>query len=201
MVLGIHQIEPQLDYSVTAMARLILLAALAGVIIGIAEETIFRGAIQGVLMKHLHHVLAIGLTALVYAGLHFIKFPELPADMAPAWHNGLYLLGDSFKAGYFQYNFDKFITLLLLGILLGMLRAIQGNIALCIGVHAGLVMMMKISRKVTDYAPDTSLDFLVNYTDHQLGHLSSIVLLLVIFIIYMRQSTVHSAADVKHNHG
>ncbi|MDX1519541.1 MAG: CPBP family intramembrane glutamic endopeptidase [Gammaproteobacteria bacterium] len=180
LVLGLHVPEPGLTPGVSWIIELVFIAAVTGLVVGLTEETIFRGAIQGVLMKHLKVIPAVLLSSFAYAALHFIKFPELPANIDPDWHSGLSLLADSFKYGYFTYNFDKFITLLLLGVLLGTLRAINGNIALCIGVHAGLVMMMKISRKLTDYVPGSELDFLVNYTDHQLGWLSTFILAIVV---------------------
>jgi len=176
-LLGLHGVAAELRFTLYSFIETIFLACMAGLLVGLVEETIFRGAIQGVLMKHLNVVLAVLLSSLTYAALHFIKYPELPADVVPGWNSGLILLADSFKQGYFIYNFDKFITLFLLGALLGTIRVIKGNIALCIGVHAGLVMMMKLSRDWTDYLPGSDLEFLVNVTDHQLGLLSSIVLL------------------------
>lgn len=195
-LLGLHGVAPQLQLTLFNFIETIFFACLAGLLVGVVEETIFRGAIQGVLMKHLNAVLAVLLSSLTYAAMHFIKYPELPADVVPAWNSGLILLADSFKHGYFISNFDKFITLFLLGALLGIIRVIKGNIALCIGVHAGLVMMMKLSRKWTDYLPGSDLDFLVNVTDHQLGLLSSIVLLIAtVMIVVIRKKPRRPGQD------
>ncbi len=195
IALGLHDPEPDLRFSLPAVAVQVALAALTGLVIGLVEETIFRGAIQGVLMKHLNAVLAVLLSAFTYAALHFIKYPALPADFTPAWHSGLDLLADGFNRGYLLYNFDKFITLFLLGVLLGMVRVFNGNILMSIGLHTGLDMMMKLSRHWTDYIPGSDLEFMVNRTDHQLGLLSSIVLVSIITAVMILRARFRPAPD------
>ncbi len=185
LALNLHDLDPDFSITMISVTKLVISSAIVGLIIGLLEETIFRGAIQGVLMKHLNVIIAVFLTSLTYAALHFIKVPALPADVIPDWQTGLALTLDGFNKGYFITNIDKFITLFLLGVLLGTLRVIHGNIIICIGLHAGLVMMMKISRKLTDYVPGSELEYLVNYTDHQLGWLSSVVLILSL-VIYLK---------------
>lgn len=180
MLLGLHAFESNLSELLSELVKIIILAGITGLVVGLIEELIFRGAIQTVLMKHLPVIAAVLISSVTYAALHFLKFPELSADTSPGLINGFTVMLAGFNQSYFLANLDKFVTLFLLGLLLGALRVLKGNIILCIGLHAGLVMMMKISRELTDHVPNHDLEFLVNHTDHQLGHLSSLVLFCIL---------------------
>ena len=81
---------------------------------------------------------------------------------------------------------DHFLTLLVLGVLLSMVRIRNGNIAMCIGIHAGIVMTMKVTGRFSDYTPGSQFDFLVNRYDHLLGYLS-LAWLLVLATVYWRK--------------
>ena len=183
LALGLHIPEPGLIWSGNFIVRTLLLALLSGLVIGFIEETIFRGAIVTVLAKHNRMATAILISSLVYAAVHFVKYPALPEGAEIHWFSGLVLLADAFKLHFFTHGYDTFLTLFLLGVILAQLRFYTGNIALSIGVHAGLVMMMKISRDLTDYSPGSAFKFLVNDIDRQLGWLSSIILIMVIAVI------------------
>jgi hypothetical protein len=47
------------------------------------------------------------------------------------------------------------------------------------GVHAGIVMMIKLSGDFTDYATNNAYPFLVNKYDHLLGYLAFVWLVLL----------------------
>jgi hypothetical protein len=57
---------------------------------------------------------------------------------------------------------------------------------MCIGVHAGMVMALKITGRFSQYVPDSQFDFLVNWVDHTLGYLS-FFWLMILTIIYWRK--------------
>mgnify|MGYP003693691249 CR=1 FL=1 len=44
---------------------------------------------------------------------------------------------------------DSFLCLTAVGVLLGIVRALTGNIAACIGLHAGWVMVICVLRQIT----------------------------------------------------
>jgi len=46
--------------------------------------------------------------------------------------------------------YDSFVALLVAGLLLAMVRERSGNILWCIGIHAGWVMVIKITKYLTD---------------------------------------------------
>lgn len=179
LALGLHGWEPELTLTGTFLTRIVVMAIITGLVVAVLEETIFRGAIFTVLLKRGNPAIAVIASSLAYALVHFLKYPALAQGSTTEWYTGLILLSDAFNARYFLGEADTVFTLFLLGVILAQLRYYTGNIALSIGLHAGLVMMMKLTRELTDYVPGSNLDFLVNNSDHQLGLLSSLVLVAI----------------------
>ncbi len=185
ILLGIHQIKPNLDYFWSNLFLIFFKAILAGLLVGFIEESIFRGALFSGLYKKTSALIAVSLTSLVYAAVHFLKYRALPEGTEITWLTGLEMLPDAFFKFSYPNIIDHFLTLLTLGILLAMIRIRNGNIAMCIGVHAGIVMTMKVTGRFSDYTPGSQFDFLVNWVDHTLGYLS-FAWLLVLTIVYWR---------------
>ena len=183
---GVHQIRPNLDYFWSNLLLIFFKALLAGLAVGFIEESIFRGALFSSLYKKTNAFIAISLTSFVYAAIHFLKYRELPEGSEITWLTGMEMLPDAFFKLSYPNIIDHFLTLLVLGVLLAMVRLHKGNIAMCIGIHAGIVMALKISGRFSQYVPDSQFDFLVNWVDHTLGYLS-FFLLLVLAIIYWRR--------------
>jgi membrane protein DedA with SNARE-associated domain len=52
------------------------------------------------------------------------------------------------------------------------------------GLHAGMVMVIKLIRDFTDYVPGNNFEFLVNRYDHLLGYLALGWLILIIVAYY-----------------
>lgn len=182
----IHQIKPDLDYFWSNLGLIFIKAILTGLVVAFIEETIFRGALFSSLYRKTGALLAVSLTSLLYAAVHFLKYRELPAGTEINWYTGLEMLPDALFRFSDPVIIDHFLTLLALGVLLSLLRLRNGNIALCIGVHAGIVMAIKISGRFTDYTPGSPMDFLVNPYDHLLGYLSFAWLLLLVIVYWRR---------------
>ena len=183
---GVHQIRPNLDYFWSNLPLIFFKAILTGLVVGLIEESIFRGALFSSLYKKTNTLLAISLTSFVYAAVHFLKYRELPEGSEITWTTGMEILPDAFFKLSYPYIADHFLTLFTLGVLLSMVRMRNGNIALCIGVHAGIVMALKVTGRFTEYASGNQFDFLVNRYDHTLGYLS-FAWLLVLAIVYWRK--------------
>ena len=183
---GVHQIKPNLDYFWSNIFSIFFKAILTGLVVGLIEESIFRGALFSSLYKKTNAFVAIFLTSFVYAAVHFLKYRELPEGSEITWLTGVEMLPDAFFKLSYPNITDHFLTLFTLGVLLSMIRLRNGNIALCIGIHAGIVLTLKITGRFTEYVSGSSFDFLVNWVDHTLGYLS-FVWLLVLAIIYWRK--------------
>ncbi len=183
---GVHQIKPNLDYFWSNIFSIFFKAILTGLVVGLIEESIFRGALFSSLYKKTNAFIAISLTSFVYAAVHFLKYRELPEGTEITWLTGVEMLPDAFFKLFYPDIIDHFLTLFTLGVLLSMIRLRNGNIALCIGIHAGIVLTLKITGRFSEYVSGSSFDFLVNWVDHTLGYLS-FVWLLVLAIIYWRK--------------
>ena len=183
---GVHQIKPNLDYFWSNIFSIFFKAILTGLVVGLIEESIFRGALFSSLYKKTNAFVAIFLTSFVYAAVHFLKYRELPEGTEITWLTGVEMLPDAFFKLFYPDIIDHFLTLFTLGVLLSMIRLRNGNIALCIGIHAGIVLTLKITGRFSEYVSGSSFDFLVNWVDHTLGYLS-FVWLLVLAIIYWRK--------------
>ncbi|MCH8263072.1 MAG: CPBP family intramembrane metalloprotease [Proteobacteria bacterium] len=186
LLFGVYQIKPNLDYFWSNLFLIIIKAILAGLVIGFIEESIFRGALFSSLYKKTGAVVTVTLTSLVYAAVHFLKYRALPEGTEITWVTGMEILPEAFFRFSDPNIIDHFLTLLVLGVLLSMVRIRNGNIAMCIGIHAGIVMTMKVTGKFSDYMPGSQFDFLVNRYDHMLGYLS-FAWLLVLATVYWRK--------------
>ena len=182
---GVHQIRPNLDYFWSNLPLIFFKAVLTGLVVGLIEESMFRGALFSSLYKKTNAFIAISLTSFVYAAVHFLKYRELPEGSEITWLTGIQMLPDAFfKLSH--HIADHFLTLFTLGVLLSMIRLRNGNIALCIGVHAGIVMALKISSRFSQHVPNSQFGYLVNSFDRTQGYLS-FALLLISAIIYWRR--------------
>jgi membrane protease YdiL (CAAX protease family) len=94
--------------------------------------------------------LAIALTSLLYAATHFIGRYRVAAADVNAW-SGVDLLEGALMAFAHPVDIlDAFLCLTAVGVLLGMVRQITGNIAACIGLHAGWVAVIYVVRETSE---------------------------------------------------
>ena len=184
ILLGIQQIAN--DLNMQFLLLYCIKAFAVGLAVGLIEETIFRGAIFSGLQKGAGIFSAIMLSGLLYAAVHFLHHDELAINLQT---QGLYslVIYSQLLAGFISFDMiDYFLTLLALGILLSLIRLRHDNIAACIGVHAGIVMVIKMGKKITDYVADNRYDYLVSEPGHTLGYLAfSWLLLLIMGYCYM----------------
>ena len=185
LALGIHDLNAERLSSFERLSLLLLLGGLlTGLLVGIVEELIFRGALLGGLGRQTNTALALVTVSLVYAAVHYLKFRDLPADAAIHWYTGLTML----PAALFQFadpaRYDAMLTLFFLGLLLGLVRLLTGNLILCIGIHAGLVAGEKFVQHTTDFMPYSPHAHLVNRYDPFSGDLASVWLLLFCVSLY-----------------
>ena len=118
MLLGIHQIKPNLDYFWSNLFLIIIKAILVGLVIGLIEESIFRGALFSSLYKKTGALVTVTLTSLVYAAVHFLKYRALPEGTEITWVTGMEMLPKALFRVSDPNIIDHFLTLLVLGVLL-----------------------------------------------------------------------------------
>jgi membrane protease YdiL (CAAX protease family) len=156
------------------LARKVLQGLLAGLLIGLLEETFFRGALYGTIRRRGGGVpSAVFWTALLYALLHFMKPHALPDgmvfDWAGAWHMFLHVF-----TGVFQWmHLDSMAALFLVGVFLALVRERTGHIGWCVGLHAGWVFVIQVTRHLTDGDPASPHAWLTGDYDGIIGWLAA----------------------------
>lgn len=180
--LGVYDLHPGREYRIGRLTVLLLGALLTGLAVGLFEETLFRGALLRGLQARSNSILAVLATSLVYAAVHFIGYTEPPPGATIGWLTAPAEFIPAYSGVLTGGNYDAFLALALLGVLLGMLRVKSGNILQCIALHAGIVAGIKVFRFVAQYQPDNAYNYLVNPHDYRLGFAAVGVLVLALLV-------------------
>jgi len=150
-----------------------LAALIGGLLIGLLEETFFRGALFGAVRRRDGLRSAVFWSALLYALLHFMKPHALPQGMAFDW-TGVWIMFTRVFSEVAQWrHLDSFVALFLVGLFLALVRERTGHIGWCIGLHAGWVFVIQLSRRVSDGDEAASLAFLAGDYDGVIGWLAA----------------------------
>lgn len=119
---------------------------IGALLVGVIEETLFRGALFGVLRRLMGFWGGAILSSLVYSAVHFARPEPQVGVVYGHWYSGLKLLPYMFNTirwgGY--HFFPIALTLFVLGLGLCAYYRRYGNLYFVIGFHAGLVWVMRI---------------------------------------------------------
>jgi membrane protease YdiL (CAAX protease family) len=185
-LLGIHELDYGRSVSIDALLLLFIKALVAGLLIALIEESIFRGALFTGLYKQTGAVVTVFFSSLVYSTVHFIRYRDLPADTDISWLTGISMMPETLRRFHEWSIVDYFLTLFIFGVLLGLLRLKHRGIAACIGVHAGIVMLIKIGDYFTNRTTNSPFDYLVSQYNSTFGWLSFVVILLFTIYYYLK---------------
>ncbi|MEE8264521.1 MAG: hypothetical protein V3R40_04610 [Gammaproteobacteria bacterium] len=127
----------------------------------------------------------------LYAAVHFIRPRiEIPFDDV-GWFSGFTVLSDFFSS-YWNLGFlDSFLALLAAGIFLALVRLKTGHIGYCIGIHAGWVLSLKMTKRLTGLDYQSDWGFLVGNYDGIIGYLALtwlVIACLLYYIPYIRRA-------------
>jgi uncharacterized protein len=154
-----------------SLARLVGLRALSALAVAFIEETFLRGAMHTGIERESGTAAAVLLTAFVYAATHFLASHHI-APAAVTAGSGLELLaGTLHLLAHPAGILDAFLALFAVGLVLGAVRAATGNIAACIGLHAGWVWVMLVTHELTAPRVTAPLGFLLSRFDGFVGWL------------------------------
>lgn len=171
--LGIRVMNAEHGGGLDGLATDLLTAAIAGLVIALIEETWFRGALFSVLRARANVAYAAGGTALVYAGLHFVR-PDLPVAASQAgWIATFEVIGASFGRFASPTIIGPFLALMAAGLFLALLRAHTDSIARAIGVHTGWVFVIKLAQRTSTSAAGSSWSVLATGYDGIIGYLAA----------------------------
>ncbi len=132
----------------------ILSAGATAAVVGILEEILFRGAIFGGLQRALYWPVALGLSSVIYAFVHFLRATDISGPIS--WDSGFILLPHLFDL---QAFIPAFLALTLAGILLGLAYRRTGNLYFSIGLHGGWIFVLKIFGALTVQSPGIAVSF------------------------------------------
>lgn len=169
--LGLIELKPGLALDAGSWVKLASQAALTALFVSLGEETFTRGAMYSGIARESGPKWAIALTALIYASLHFIGRVHIPDELVGP-SSGLDLIGTSLQSfAHPLAILDAFLCLAAVGVLLGLVRKLAGNIAPCIGLHAGWVFVITFLRQTTVPDRANGLSWLLSDFDGVVGWL------------------------------
>ncbi len=146
---------------------------LGGLAVGFIEETFFRGAMQSAIKRHAGTLAAIVLPSLLFAALHFLKPQPLPADAPVAVAAVLTSYAGGFGYLFQSSHLDSLAALFMVGVFLALVRNRTESLAWCIGLHAGWVMVIKLTHAYSYRNPEAELFWLAGHYDGMIGWLAA----------------------------
>jgi membrane protease YdiL (CAAX protease family) len=192
--LGLLEWTPAAAAGAASLLKLVLVRAVSGLAVAFIEETFLRGAMYTAIERESGTRAAVLLTALLYAATHFFgKVRIAPEDVTP--YSGLALLAGTLQAFAHPAGIlDAFLALFAVGVVLALVRSATGNIAACLGLHAGWVWVMLVAHELTRPRADASLAFLLSRFDGFVGWLVlawTLALTVPVWRFYRRRATAH----------
>lgn len=187
--LHISVIDHSQPWTAAWLAEKAAVSLLLALLISLIEEPLFRGILLLGLSRKLPVAVAVVVSAIYYAALHFIKtkneIPVAERDLS----SGFRLMADAFANLLNPEILPAFWALLMVGVFLGVLRTqVKAGLGLCIGCHSCWVWQIKMSKTVfnTDYGADYA--YWVSRYDGVIGPLVTVWLMLAIlgYSVYRR---------------
>jgi membrane protease YdiL (CAAX protease family) len=169
-LLDIREWSDRAPHSPQAWLQLVLKGLASGLAVALIEETFFRGAMQGALQRLGALRLALFAVPVYYAAVHFLgRATSVPYEEVDALSGFVAMRG--FFTDYAEplRIIDAFVALYCVGLLLALVRRRWGDLAGCIGLHAGFVAVIALFRKVSAPGPEHDLGHLVGRFDGLLG--------------------------------
>lgn len=156
--------------SASSFLHVFLIGVGSGIAVALVEESVFRGAMHTAIERESGPWAAALLTAPLFAVLHFFAKARIPAaDLR--WASGFDLLLLSFAPlSHPALVLDSFLSWLLVGLILSLTRALTGNIAAAVGLHAGWVVVLRMLQQSTVAGASPAYGVWVGRFDGLLGY-------------------------------
>jgi hypothetical protein len=197
VALGIRELKPGVTLDFGLLAAVVLTGMLSGFAVGFIEETFLRGAMQTAVARESGPVSAVVTTALLYSAVHFVGRYKIPDEQVGPGSGPDLVVGSLGSFADPMAILDAFLCLLAVGLLLGIVRHLTGNIAACIGLHAGWVTVIAVTRRLSRADRDESLSFLLSDFDGIVGWLVlgwTVLTGVLVVSFYRRRASTAGAA-------
>ncbi len=129
----------------------LLMGLMSGLLVAFVEETVFRGVVLRMFYTAISPIIAVIVSALLFAALHFKKVP------GSLWIDDTVSLGSGFYVGLWvllsvitTFELFKFINLFFVGLILNILFLKTRSLLPCIGLHAGWVCFRAVYHKLVE---------------------------------------------------
>ncbi len=169
--LGLVEWRAVISLGAAAWLKIGLGRLLSALTVGFIEETFLRGAMLSGILRESGATAAVLATAAVYSATHFFASFKIAAPAVTAWSGVDLLAGTLHLFAHPLGIADAFLCLLAVGIVLAVVRIATGNIAACIGLHAGWVWVMLVAHDLSQPLSTAPLGFLLSRFDGFIGWL------------------------------
>lgn len=188
-LLELRELKPGLAIDGALLLEVAFSGLVSGITVALIEETFFRGAMHSGIARESGTVIAILLTALLYSAVHFMGSYRIPVEELGPGSGLRHITGTLANFAAPQQIMDAFLALFAVGVLLGLVRAYTGNIAACLGLHAGWVWIIAFLREGTTPTVDNEYGFLISSFDGVVGWLvfGWTLLLASVFLVWQRR--------------
>jgi membrane protease YdiL (CAAX protease family) len=132
------------------------LAITIGILVGLLEETVFRGLVLRIFYTAARPWIAVLLSALFFALVHFKKIPAWNNAAGDGLWSGFYCAWATLYSVVLTFNLCLFLNLFMTGIVLNLLFLKTRSLVPCVGLHAGWVCLIKIYGNLAHVQPDAS---------------------------------------------
>jgi len=198
VVVGFRVWDDRVDYAGAEFWSFVVVGIVSGLLVGVFEETLFRGILFGVLRRSGSFVTSAIIVGTVYALVHFLVGAETEVAAA-SWYTGFIQVGGAFNglgdpAGYV----DSFGSLLLLGVLLCLVRERLG-LWWCIGLHAAWVFSIRLFKEMTVRDIYSPYEVLVGDYDNFIGNLVSVWLIFIFVVLALHRSFISRPYEKRDN--
>jgi membrane protease YdiL (CAAX protease family) len=166
---------------VASLVKLVALGIASGIAVALIEEVFMRGVMHSAIARESGTPVAIALVSLVYAATHFFSRVRIPADQVNSSSGIDMLIGVLAQP---VPILDAFLCLAAVGVLLGMVRALTGNIAACVGLHAGWVAVILVVRGSSVRNPDGPATWMLSDYDGFIGWMVLAWIVVIGFALY-----------------
>lgn len=186
--LGVSVIDTSQPWTLSWLGEKAAAAFGSGLLIACLEEPLFRGVLLLSLMRQWSKTTAIVVSAMYYAGLHFLTTKtHIPAsDMT--WTHALQLMTEAWLNLINPDVSTALLALFVVGIALAVIRTSGPyHLGISIGCHAGWVFMIKLNKAFCNTDFQSNYAFLVNSYDGVIGWLVAIWLMLGLGIYLYRK--------------
>lgn len=168
---------------------------LSAIVVAVIEETLFRGAILGLMRQTMATGPAAIVVSVIFAVIHFLK-PASNEISVVTWHSGFDLLPQLFRQFSEPYLvLGGAVSLFALGMLLATATIKTSSLWLSIGLHAGFVFgkmgLNKVTTRRADLSPWFGQDLTVGFG----AVLIVLFVWLLVWLIFLRDRSRSPLVD------